>query len=387
MSAASLNKLGNIAEIREAARRRLPSPLFDFLDGGAEDEVTLRRNTEAFDRWSLLPRFLSDVSQIDPSTTVLGQRIGWPVMLAPTGMSRFFHKDGERAVARAADAADTVYTLSTMSSVSIEEIGALTQGPKWFQVYCFRDRDLTLEFFARAKAAGFTGLVVTVDVPVSANRERDRRSGMTIPPTFTPRMLAKFATRPGWVLDYFRGEPPVMANVVHKLSDGSNKNVSSLSQYVNRQFDPSITWKDIAWMVEHWDGPLIIKGLLHPADARRAATVGAKAIIVSNHGGRQLDAAPATIEVLPRMVEAAGSGLEVILDGGIRRGTHVLKALALGAKACMIGRPYLYGLAAGGERGVALALLLLRDEIIRDMALSGARNIAEVTKHMVLPVR
>jgi L-lactate dehydrogenase (cytochrome) len=384
MRDSALGKLGNIAELREAARRRLPSPLFDFLDGGAEDEGTLRRNTESFGRWDLLPRFLTDVAAVDPATTILGQRIGWPVILAPTGTSRFFHPEGERAIARAAAAADTIYCLSTMSTVSMEDIGALTPAPKWFQVYCFKDRELTLEFFARAKAAGFTALCVTVDVPVAANRERDRRSGMTIPPRLSLRTLGKFAARPGWAVDYLWNDAPIIANVAHKLDEGSKGNVSSLGAYVNRQFDPSITWKDIAWMVERWDGPLMIKGLLHPGDVKLAASVGAKAAIISNHGGRQLDGASAAIDALPRIADAVGDDVELILDGGIRRGAHVLKALALGAKACMIGRAYLYGLAAAGEAGVARALTLLRAEVVRDMALMGACTAGEVTRDQVV---
>jgi L-lactate dehydrogenase (cytochrome) len=342
----------------------------------------LDRNLTAFDRWALVPRTLVDVAAIDTGTTVLGQAIDWPVMLAPTGMSRVFHPAGERAVARAAAKAGTVYTLSTMSSVSMEEIGGLTSAPKWFQVYCFRDRELTREFLARAKASGFTGLVVTVDVPVPANRERDRRSGMTIPPKLTLASMTRFARRPGWVYDYLTNPPPILANVIHKITEGST-GATSLTAYIHRQFDPSVTWKDVEWMVGQWDGPVIIKGILHQEDARNAARIGARAIIVSNHGGRQLDTASASLDALPRIVDAAGDSLEVIMDGGIRRGTHVLKALALGAKACMIGRAYLYGLCAGGEAGIDRSLTLLRAEIGRDMALIGARTVAEVTRDRV----
>jgi L-lactate dehydrogenase (cytochrome) len=377
-----LTRQGNIWEIREAAKRRLPPPLFDFLDGGAEDEWTLKRNIAAYDRWSLLPRTLVDVAQIDTATTVLGHKIDWPVMLGPTGMSRVFHNDGEMAIARAAAKAGTIYTLSTMSSFSMEDVGAATPAPKWFQVYCLRDRELTREFLTRAKASGYTGLVVTVDVPVPANRERDRRSGMTIPPKLTVASMLKSALHPGWVFDYLTNPPTVLANVIHKTKVGSADAVPLMEQ-VHRLFDPSVTWKDVEWMVGQWDGPLIIKGILHPDDARNAHAIGAKAIIISNHGGRQLDAASSSLDALPRIADAVGTDIELLLDGGIRRGTHVLKALALGAKACLIGRAYLYGLCAGGEAGVSRALTVLRDEVRRDMALMGACRIDEVTRDSI----
>lgn len=381
-----LTRQGNIWEIREAARRRLPGPLFDFLEGGADDEWTLNRNVAAYDDWALLPRTLCDVAAIDTATTVLGHKIDWPVLLGPTGMSRIFHNDGELAIARAAARAGTIYTLSTMSSFSMEEVGAATPAPKWFQVYCFRDRELTREFLARAKAAGYTGLVVTVDVPVPANRERDRRSGMTIPPRLTLGSMMKFAARPGWVLDYLTGKPPILANVAHKIAAGSKGNTISLPHYVASQFDPSVTWKDVEWMVGQWDGPLIIKGVLHPEDVRNAHAIGAKAVIISNHGGRQLASASSSFDALPRIADAVGTDIELLLDGGIRRGSHVLKALALGATACLIGRAYLYGLCAGGEAGVGRALTVLREEVRRDMALIGACNIGEVTRDKVVPV-
>jgi L-lactate dehydrogenase (cytochrome) len=303
-------------------------------------------------------------------------------MLGPTGMSRVFHNDGEMAIARAAAKAGTVYTLSTMSTFSMEEVGAATTAPKWFQIYCLRDRELTRDFLARAKAAGYTGLMVTVDVPVPANRERDRRSGMTVPPRLTFSSTLKSAFRPGWVFDYLTNKPPVLSNVVHKTAIGSSE-VASLTDQIHRLFDPSVTWTDLEWMVSQWNGPLIIKGILHPEDARTAAKIGAKAVIVSNHGGRQLDGASSSLDALPRIADAVGNDIDLLLDGGIRRGTHVLKAMALGAKACLIGRAYLYGLCAGGEAGVSRALTILRTEVSRDMALMGARAISEVTRDRV----
>jgi L-lactate dehydrogenase (cytochrome) len=385
MPNARLDRICNIHEMRLAAKRSLPLPLFDFMDGGAEDERTLHRNTAAFDRWALLPSTGVDVSAIDTRTTVLGEPIGWPVVLAPTGITRMFHTEGERAVAPAAARADTIYTLSTMSSVSIEEIAGLTKGPKWFQVYCFKDRELTREFLQRAKSAGYKAICITVDVQVAANRERDKRSGITIPVRLTVASALQFAMRPLWCRAYFTSERPILANVIHKIKEGS-VDLSTVSAYINRQFDPSITWKDLEWMAGEWGGPVMIKGILSPDDAKRAKSIGARAVIISNHGGRQLDGAAAAMDALPRIADAVGNDLELILDGGIRRGTHVLKALALGAKTCMIGRPYLFGLAAAGEAGVDRALKLLKDEVTRDMALLGARNVGEIRRDMVVPV-
>jgi L-lactate dehydrogenase (cytochrome) len=374
----SLTSNYNIWDIRESARRRLPLPLFDFLEGGAEDEWTLRRNISTYDQWSFTPRALCDVGAIDTTTSILGEKIDLPVILSPTGLTRVFHPDGEAAAARAAGKAGTIYTLSTTSSLSIEDVAATTSAPKWFQIYCFRDRELTRDLMARAKAAGYTRLVVTVDVPVTANRERDHRSGMTIPPKLTLNSIVQFARRPSWVWDYLTNTPPGLANI----AGGRLKPVSPA--YISNQFDSSVTWEDIEWMIAQWDGPVIIKGILNPADAKVAHTIGAKAIVISNHGGRQLDSATATLDALPRIADAVGGNIELMIDGGIRRGTHVLKALCLGAKACMIGRPYLYGLAAGGEAGVGRTLTLLRDEIRRDMALLGATAVSSLSPALLV---
>ena len=288
-----------------------------------------------------------------------------------------FHDQGERAVARAAASAGIIYSLACLSAVSIEDVAAAADGPKMFQLYVLRDRELNRELIRRAKDAGYVALCITVDTPVPGNRERDLRTGMTIPPALTLMSFLDIARHPRWAWSQLRGEPLVMANVVHKIAEGSTR-ISTLVKYVHSQFDPTITWKDAAWMIEQFGGPVAIKGILDPADARRAAEIGASAVIVSNHGGRQLDGVPAPIEVLPQIVEAVGDRAEVILDSGVRRGVHVLKALALGAKACMCGRPYLYGLAAGGERGVARALGILRSEIERDMALMGCCSVSEL---------
>ena len=368
----------NIADLRELARRRVPAPMFHYIDGAAEDEWTLRESTAAFDRWTLHPRTLVDVSTLDTAVTVLGQRIALPFFCAPTGMSRLFHYHGELAVARAARAAGTMYSLSTMGSTSIEDVARVSDGPKMYQIYVFKDRELCREFIARCKAANYAALCLTVDVPVPGNRERDLRTGMTIPPSITLRSAFDVARRPRWLWRYLTSPSLVLANVVHKITDGSS-NVSTLASYIHRQFDRTVTWDDAAWMAREWGGPFLVKGVLTADDARRAVDAGATAVAVSNHGGRQLDSTPAPVEVLEEVVQAVGDRAEVILDGGVRRGVHLLKALALGARACMIGRAYLYGLGAGGEPGVARALEILRTEVERDMALLGVRTLAELS--------
>lgn len=369
----------NTADFRELARRRLPAPLFHYIDGGADDEVTLRRNTEAFDRVRLIPDALADVSALDLSVTVLGQRLDWPVFMSPTGMSRLFHHDGERAACRAAHAAGTMYSLSTISTVSIEEVGALTPGPKCFQLYIHKDRGLTQSFVQRCKDAGFSALCLTVDTLVAGNRERDLVTGMVMPPRLSAASLFSFMTHPHWAWNYLTHEKFQLANVAGSISAGTDT-LTSVVGYMNSQFDRSITWKDAEKVIETWGGPFAIKGVMSVADARRAVDVGATAVMISNHGGRQLDGATAPFDQLGPIVDAVGDQIEVILDGGVRRGTHVLKALAMGARACMIGRGYLWALAAGGQPGVARALSRLRQEIERDMLLMGCDSVDKLTR-------
>lgn len=380
-----INDCNNISDFRKLARRRLPAPLFHYIDGGADDEVTLRHNTTAFDKYTLMPQGLVDVSAIDMSTRVMGQKIDWPLFLAPTGLTRLFHHEGERAAARAAAKAGTMYSLSTLSAVSIEEIGALTTGPKMFQVYIHKDRGLTYEFIDRCKAAGFNAMCLTVDTIVAGNRERDLVTGMTTPPKLTLASLLSFALHPAWTLNYLTHEKFKLANVADRIAAGTGSS-SSVIDYINAQFDRSLTWKDAEKAIAAWGGPFAIKGVMSVADAKRAVEVGASAVMVSNHGGRQLDSAPAPIDCIAPIVDALGDKLEVILDGGVRRGTHVLKALALGAKACSMGRPYLYGLAAGGQAGVERVLARLRAEVERDMALMGCTSIDQVTRDKVAKV-
>ncbi len=372
-----LSACNNISDLRRLAQRRLPAPLFHYIDGAADDEWSLANNSAAFDKYQLMPNYLIDIEKISLKTKVLGVVLDLPFFIAPSAMSRLFNHEKEPAVARAAAKYGTLYSLSTMGTTSLEDIAGATLGPKMFQIYIFKDRELTREFVERAKAARYDALCLTVDTPLAGNRERDKVTGMVMPPRFGLKSLMSFVTHPHWSLNFLRDPDFQLANVVHRV-DAIGGGRMGLIEYVNSQFDRTVTWDDAAWLASRWDGPLVIKGLQSPEDARRARDIGASAIMISNHGGRQLDATPAPVDCIAPMRDAIGNDLELIVDGGIRRGTHVLKALSLGANACSIGRPYLYGLAAGGQAGVEHALELLRSEIERDMALLGVRSIAEL---------
>ena len=366
------------------AESRLPAPMFHYIDGGADDEWSMR--LEFLDSYELLPNYLRNIQDIELATTVLGAKLSLPLILAPTGMSRLFHHDKEQGVARAAANFGVMYALSTVGTASIEDIAAIPGCPKMFQIYILKDRGLTTEFVERCKAADYAVMCLTVDTPLAGNRERDLVTGMTMPPRFGLKSLWSFATHWRWAFNLLKHRDFQLANIAHR-ADQTDWKGTSLVAYVNSQFDRTVTWEDAAWLVEQWPGPFVIKGLQTAEDARRAVEIGASGIMISNHGGRQLDSTPAPIDCLAPMRDAVGDALELIVDGGIRRGTHVLKALAMGANACSIGRPYLYGLAAGGQKGVERALHLLREELLRDMALLGCTSIADLDHTKVRSVR
>ncbi len=372
----------NVADFRRIARRRLPLPIWHYLEGGADDEWTLHRNTEAFQRYQLVPRVLVDVTEVHTKTRVLGTDVAAPILLSPTGMSRLFHHERELAVARSAARHGLLYGLSTVSTASIEEVAAVGPGPRLFQVYVAKDRGLVRELVERARMAGYDALCVTVDTAMGGNRERDLRTGMALPPRFTARALLSFALHPGWSLRAI-GDPHFrLANIAHRKELKADQK-EGIAAYLDSQLDRSFSWKDAEWMADLWGGPFAIKGVMHPDDVRRAADHGATAVMLSNHGGRQLDGAPAPVEMVEDARNAVGDKLEIIVDGGIRRGTHVAKALALGADAVSIGRPYLYALAAGGEQGVDRLLGLLVAEFRRTMALLGVTHIDQIDGSLI----
>jgi L-lactate dehydrogenase (cytochrome) len=378
-----LARTASVADLRAIARRRLPRGVFDYIDGGADDERTMAANAAAFAAVTFRPRVLRDVGEVDPSTTLLGRPLPLPLVLAPTGFTRIADPDGELAVARAAARAGLPYTLSTLSTRSIEEVAGAGTGPKWFQVYVWRDRGLVKEMIGRAATAGYEALVLTVDTAVLGRRERDVRRGFSLPPKIGLSTLVDGALHPGWTWRFLRSDPIRFANVGDSAGVGDGSTAVTLSEYVNTQFDPGLSWRDVEWMRSVWAGRLVIKGVQTVDDARLAADAGVEAIALSNHGGRQLDSAPATLDLVAPVADAVGDRLEIICDGGVRRGSDIVKAVALGARACMAGRAYLYGLGAAGERGVDHVLGLLEADLRRTMALVGASSVAELGRELV----
>ena len=372
-----VSKCNNIADLRRLAKRRLPTPVFHYLDGGADDELSLLRNTRAFDDYELLPSHLSDVSSIDTRSSLFGQDIDWPVMISPTGASKLFHSAGESAVVRAAANFGTIYSLSTLATTSIADAAAGSDGPKMFQVYMFKDRALTSEFIELCKASGYIALCLTVDTPVAGNRERDLVHGFSAAPRSRLRQAISFAQHPGWVARAIIRKDLDMVNITRSKAAAQNID-TDIRIFIYEQMDRSLTWKDVEWLRERWDGPLVVKGVLTVDDCRKAADAGATAVMLSNHGGRQLDSSPAPVDCVAAVADALRDRLEIICDGGIRRGNHIVKALALGANACSVGRGYLFGLAAGGQDGVERALTILRTEFERTLALIGCNSVAKL---------
>ena len=369
----------NIADFRELARRKLPFPVFHYIDGGGDDEGTKARNTAAFDDVDLVPDVLVNVESIDTSVTVLGKTSRLPLMLSPTALQRLFHWQGERAVAAAAEKFGLWFGISSLASVSMEEIGANFAVPKLLQYYYHKDRGLNAALLDMAKAAKFDAVALTVDTIVGGNRERCLRTGFTSPPRITPASAFSYASKPRWALDYLLREKFSLPNLEKHVAAGSDVS-ASIQSYFSEMLDQTMDWKAAEKLRDDWGGKFALKGVMSVGDARRAAEMGVDAIFVSNHGGRQLDGARAPFDQLAEIVDAVGDRVEVILDGGVRRGTHVLKALSLGAKAVSGGRMYLYALAAAGQAGVERALGLLEAEIVRDMKLMGKTSVAQLTR-------
>jgi L-lactate dehydrogenase (cytochrome) len=366
----------SIADLRVLARRRAPRAVFDYTDGAAGDELALRRSRQAYTKLEFSPHVLQDVSFVDTSTVILGRPAAAPFGFAPTGFTRMMHTDGESAVARVAERAGIPYALSTMGTTSIEDLAAAApEGRRWFQLYLWRDRTASRDFVARAEAAGYEALVLTVDTPVAGPRLRDVRNGLTIPPSLSLKTFAEAALHPAWWFDLFTTEPLEFASLT--------RFEGSVAELVGRLFDPAATIADLAWLRSIWHGPLVVKGILNAADARIVVDAGADAVVVSNHGGRQLDRAATPLEALPVVVDAVGDRVEVYVDGGIMSGSDIVAAVGLGARAALVGRAYLYGLMAGGERGVERAAAILLREVASTLALLGVTRVSDLcTDHV-----
>ena len=374
-----LSDCHNIDDFRKLAKARLPWPVFDYIDGAADDELTKARNTSAFDNVDLVPDVLAGVGKIDTSCTIMGRKSALPLMLSPTALQRAFHRDGERAVALAAEKFGLWFGISSLATHSIEEIAGLTSGPKLFQLYVHKDKGLNASMIERCQESGFDALALTVDTIVSGKRERCLRSGFTTPPRFSASSLWSYATRPYWTLNYIFSPKFRLPNLDGHVQEGTGKAVS-IQDYFNTMLDTNMDWDTAARIRQDWGGTFCLKGVMSAADARRAVEIGADAIMISNHGGRQLDGSRAPFDQLQEIVDAVGGEIEIICDGGVRRGTHVLKSLAMGATAASGGRLYLYALAAAGQEGVERAIAILQDEIERGMRLMGVTNVQELTR-------
>ncbi len=376
-----MGKILTIADLKNQARRRVPKMFFDYADSGAWTEGTYRANEDDFAKIKLRQRVLVDMTDRSLATEMVGEKVSMPVALSPTGLTGMQHADGEMLAAKAAEEFGVPFTLSTMSICSIEDVASVTSKPFWFQLYVMKDRDFVNNLIDRAKAAGCSALVLTLDLQILGQRHKDLRNGLSAPPKFTPKHIWQMATRPKWCLDMARTKRRSFGNIVGHAKNVSD--LSSLSSWTAEQFDPRLSWKDVEWIKERWGGKLILKGILDEEDARASLDTGADAIIVSNHGGRQLDGAHSSIAMLPKIVDAVGDKVEVHMDGGIRSGQDVLKAVALGAKGTYIGRPFLYGLGADGKQGVTTALEIIRKEMDVSMALCGKRLITDVDQSIL----
>jgi L-lactate dehydrogenase (cytochrome) len=370
-----------IEDLRDAARRKVPRAFFDYADGGSYSEETLRANRTDLERIALRQRVMVDVADRSTSTKILGEPASLPLALAPIGLCGMQHGDGEILACRAAQAAGIPFCLSTMSICSIEDVAGAVDKPFWFQLYVMKDRGFIRSLIERAAAAKCSALVLTVDLQILGQRHRDIRNGMTVPPELRIKNFFDIATKPSWALSVLRGKRKTFGNISGHIKGMESVNV--LSQWISGQFDPSLNWKDIEWIAGLWPGKLILKGILDVEDARIAAKTGAAALVVSNHGGRQLDGAPSTISILPKIADALGSDIEIMFDGGIRSGQDLFRALALGANACLSGRAYIYGLGAGGQAGVTRAIEIIRNELDVTMALTGVKNIGQIDRRTI----
>ena len=379
----SLKNCHNFSDFRKLAKRKLPSPIFHYIDGAADDEVTYARNTSAFDDVDLVPNVLRGVENVDLSTTIFGKKLDLPFYLAPTALQRLFHYDGERAVGKAAQKFNTMFGVSALATVSVEEISSMIDTPKMFQFYFHKDRGLNTSCLERAKAAKFDVMALTVDTITGGNRERDLRTGFTSPPKLTLSSLFSFATKPMWGINYLTKGKFELPHIQDHLEAGTNTN-TSIGNYFSTMLDQSMNWKDAEKLCSQWGGHFALKGVMSVEDAKRAVDIGCTGIMVSNHGGRQLDGSRSPFDQVKAISDAVGDKLEIILDGGVRRGTHVLKALAAGAKACSFGKMFLFSLAAGGQEGVERLLQNMHDEINRNMVLMGCKNLNELSSKRLI---
>ncbi len=375
----NLSNCHNFKDFQKLAKRKLPSPIFNYIDGAADDEITYSRNTSAYNDVDLIPNILRGVEDIDLSTEIFGKKLSLPIYCAPTAVQRLFHYEGEKAVAKAASKFETLFGVSSLSTVSVEEIAKISSAPKMFQFYFHKDRGLNDELLERAKKANFDVLALTVDTITGGNRERDLRTGFTIPPKLTIQSMIEFGIKPAWFFNHITASKFELPHLKNYVKEGTNT-VTSIGQYFSTMLDQDMNWKDAEKLNQKWGGHFALKGIMSVEDAKKAIDIGCSAIIISNHGGRQLDGSRAPFDQLAEIVDAVGDKIDVVCEGGIQRGTHILKALSLGAKACSGGRMYLYALAAAGQAGVERALNLIKLELERDMKLMGCTRISQLSR-------